>query len=73
MADASNAVFVSAATAWEIATRFRLGKLPCVSAIAADPGVVLDAQVFIPLSIPFMHGQRAVALPGPLRDRSVAC
>ena len=68
MDDASNAVFVSVATAWEIATRFCLGKLPCVSAIAADLGAVLDAQVFIPLSISFMHGQRAGALPGPLRD-----
>jgi hypothetical protein len=44
IADESNAAFVSAATAWEITTRFRLGKLPCVSAIAADLGAVLDAQ-----------------------------
>jgi PIN domain nuclease of toxin-antitoxin system len=35
MVDASDAVFVSAATAWAITTRFRLGRLPCVSAIAA--------------------------------------
>jgi len=44
MVDASNALFVSAATAWEITTRYRLGKLPGVSAIAADLDAVLDAQ-----------------------------
>jgi PIN domain nuclease of toxin-antitoxin system len=39
-----------------------------VSAIAADLGAVLDAQGFIPPSISVIHGQRAGALPGPLRD-----
>jgi PIN domain nuclease of toxin-antitoxin system len=68
IADASNAVFVSAATAWEITTKFRLGKLPGVGAIAADLAAALDAQGFMPLPISFEHGQRAGALPGPLRD-----
>ena len=64
-------MLVSAATAWEITTRFRLGKLPCVSAIAADLGAVLDAQGFIPLSISFiaqaMHDDMVLAprTPGP--------
>jgi len=44
MADASNAVFVSAATAREITARLRLGEQPCVSAIAADLGAVLPAH-----------------------------
>ena len=68
IADESNAVFVSAATAWEITTKFRLDKLPGVAAIAADLGAVHDAQRFIPISILFIHDQLAGALPGPLRD-----
>jgi PIN domain nuclease of toxin-antitoxin system len=70
MADARNAVFGSAAIAWEIITKSRTSKLPRVSVIAADLGPVLDAQGFIPLPISFWHGQRPGALPGPLRDRS---
>lgn len=64
----SNAVFVSAASAWEIATKFRIGKLPGVAPIAADLGAVLDAQGFVPLPIAFAHGEAAGALPGPLKD-----
>jgi PIN domain nuclease of toxin-antitoxin system len=66
--DDSNAVFVSAASAWEIATKFRIGKLPGIAPIAADLAAVLDAQGFAPLPVSFVHGQTAGALPGPLRD-----
>jgi hypothetical protein len=37
-------VFASAATAWEIATKFRIGKLPGVAAIVTDLAAVLEAQ-----------------------------
>lgn len=63
--DDGNAIFVSAASAWEIATKFRIGKLPRVAAIAADLGAVLDAQAFGSLPILFVHGQTAGELPGP--------
>ena len=66
--DSSNAVFVSAASAWEIATKFRIGKLPGVAAIVGDLAAVLDAQDFIPLPITLAHGQAAGAMPGPLKD-----
>jgi len=66
--DDSNAVFVSAATAWEITTKFRIGKLPGSAAIADDLAAVLDAQGFLPLPIAFAHGQTAGTLPGPLKD-----
>jgi len=36
MNDTDNDIFVSAASAWEIATKFRLGKLPGAAAVAAD-------------------------------------
>jgi PIN domain nuclease of toxin-antitoxin system len=64
----SNAIFVSAASAWEIATKFRIGKFPGVALITADLAAVLDAQGFVPLQITFAHGQTAGALPGPLKD-----
>ena len=39
IADPENEVFVSAASAWEIATKYRLGRLPGAAVIAADiPG-----------------------------------
>lgn len=66
--DDSNTVFVSTASAWEIATRFRIGKLPGIAPIAADLAAVLAAQGFVPLPITFAHGQAAGTLPGPLRD-----
>jgi PIN domain nuclease of toxin-antitoxin system len=66
--DEGNAIFVSAASAWEIATKFRIGKLPGVAAIANDLGGALDAQGFASLPITFVHGQTAGALPGPLKD-----
>jgi PIN domain nuclease of toxin-antitoxin system len=51
-----------------VATKFRIGKLPGVVAIAADLAAALAAQGFVPLPISFGHGQMAGALPGPLRD-----
>ena len=66
--DQGNAVFVSAASAWEITTKFRIGKLPGVAAIVADLAGVLDAQGFAPLAIAFEHAQAAGSLPGPIKD-----
>jgi PIN domain nuclease of toxin-antitoxin system len=66
--DDSNTVFVSAASAWEITTKFRIGKLPGVATIADNLATVLDAQGFVPLPVTFVHGQAAGALPGPLKD-----
>ena len=62
------AVLVSAASAWEIRTKFRLGKLPGAAAVAADLMGCLDSQGFAPLSITVDHAQRAGSLPGPHRD-----
>jgi PIN domain nuclease of toxin-antitoxin system len=66
--DDGNTVFVSAASAWEITTKFRIGKLPGVAAIADDLAAVLDSQGFVALPVTFAHGQTAGALPGPLKD-----
>jgi PIN domain nuclease of toxin-antitoxin system len=64
----SNAVFVSAASSWKIATKFRIGKLPGVAAIVTDLAAVLDTQGFRSLPVSFIHGQAAGTLPGPHKD-----
>lgn len=64
----ANAIFVSAASTWEIATKYRLGKLPGASAVASDLVGAIESQGFFSLPITLRHGQIAGALPGPHRD-----
>lgn len=64
----SNDIFVSAASAWEITTKFRLGKLPSVGGIVADLAGAISSQGFVPLAVTVRHGQAAGALPGPHQD-----
>lgn len=66
--DEANEVFVSAATAWEIATKVRLGKLPGAAPIAAELAEHIGGQGFAGLDITVAHGQRAGLLPGPHKD-----
>jgi PIN domain nuclease of toxin-antitoxin system len=61
-------VLVSAASAWEITTKARLGKLPGALAVAADVAAAVVSQGFIALPISIQHAQRAGDLPGPHRD-----
>jgi PIN domain nuclease of toxin-antitoxin system len=68
VADEANSVFVSAASAWEIATKHRIGKLPGASTIVADLGAAVADQGFADLPISLRHGQMAGSLPGPHRD-----
>jgi PIN domain nuclease of toxin-antitoxin system len=62
-----NSVFVSAASAWEIATKHRLGKLDA-SAVIGRLGAVLASQGFEALDMSVDHAERAGALPGEHRD-----
>ena len=68
IADSANAVLVSAASAWEIATKVRIGKLPGAVEVAADIVGCLAGQRFESLDITVLHAQRAGRLPGPHRD-----
>jgi len=61
-------VLVSAASAWEIATEHRLGKLPRAGDVAVDVAGCIHAEGFGPLSVTVAHGHRAGALPGFRRD-----
>jgi PIN domain nuclease of toxin-antitoxin system len=64
----SNTVLVSAATAWEIATKVRLGKLPTAADLVADFTAYMARQRFELLAVSAEHGIRAGLLPGPHQD-----
>jgi PIN domain nuclease of toxin-antitoxin system len=68
MENEGNSIFVSAASAWEIATKHRIGKLRGVEAVVADLEKAIVDQGFVGLPISLRHGQVAGALPGPHRD-----
>lgn len=68
IANESNGILVSAASAWEITTKARLGKLPGALDVAADVAGCVASQSFSPLDITLLHAQRAGSLTGPHRD-----
>jgi PIN domain nuclease of toxin-antitoxin system len=59
---------VSAASAWEITTKARLGKLPGAKDVAADVFGCIGSQGFVPLDITVLHAQRAGGLARDHRD-----
>lgn len=64
----TNEVYVSAASAWEIATKHRIGKLEQASALAADVRAAIASQSFHELAVTVSHAQIAGALQGKLQD-----
>ena len=68
ISDESNHISVSAASAWEIATKYRLGKLPEAEATALDLAGAIAQQGFEELAITVADAERAGHLPGPHRD-----
>src|SRR5262245_3757366 len=68
ISDRSNAIMVSAATAWEIATKQRIGKLPVVQPLVEDMESYLEAEGFTAMDITLRHARLAGALPGEHRD-----
>lgn len=68
IADDSNDIFVSAASAWELATKYRLGKLPGGERVAADVVACIASQEFLELGISVADAERAGRLAGPHRD-----
>ncbi len=66
--DEENAVFVSAASAWEVSTKHRLGKLPRAGPLSTDFAGVVAAQGFLELPIGIEDGQHAGQLAGGHRD-----
>jgi PIN domain nuclease of toxin-antitoxin system len=68
IANKNNDVLVSAASAWEIATKVRLGKLPIAVDLAHDFTAYLERERFETLAVSADHGIRAGLLPGPHKD-----
>jgi PIN domain nuclease of toxin-antitoxin system len=68
IAETKNILLVSAASAWEIAIKVRLGKLPTAADLAADFSSQLEREGFQLLAISAEHGIRAGLLPGPHKD-----
>ncbi len=68
IADMSNDKLVSAASAWEIATKYRLGKMPSVAALANDFHNRIAGQGFDELPITVQHAFRSGSLPGLHND-----
>ena len=68
IADDENDVLVSAAAAWEIATKHRKGKLPEADPLVRDMTGTIADQEFEELAVTVDDAARAGALPGPLRD-----
>lgn len=66
--DASNTIFLSAATAWEMAIKHKIGKLPIVANFVADIPGAIEAENFVELPISVVHGQMAGALDGHHKD-----
>jgi PIN domain nuclease of toxin-antitoxin system len=68
IAERDNEVFVSAASAFEIATKFRLGRLPQAAPLISDfTGWMLRAG-FSELPIAMRHAHRAGLFAAPHRD-----
>ncbi len=68
IADTGNRVFVSAANAWEIATKQRLGKLPGVPEAAFRYGELVAADGFEHLPITHRHSLYAGGFTATHRD-----
>jgi PIN domain nuclease of toxin-antitoxin system len=64
----STDVFVSAVSAWEIATKVRIGKLPQAAAFSAEMPRRLEMLGFRPLAVTMEHALRAGQLPGTHKD-----
>lgn len=68
IASERNDVLVSAASAWEVTTKHRLGKLPLAGPLVVDFAREVHAQGFTSLPITMEHGQTAGALAHVHRD-----
>ena len=65
---ADNEVLVSAASAWEITTKFRLGKLPSAERMARRFAAEVAVEGFVPLAVTLDHAALAGSLDIPHKD-----
>ena len=66
--DSRNRVLVSAASAWEVATKYRIGKLPAGGRIVAEWEERIATDGFLQLAVSHAHALKAGSLEGAHRD-----
>jgi PIN domain nuclease of toxin-antitoxin system len=66
--DPDNTIYVSAASAWEVSTKHRIGKYPGAGNIIVEWSDRLAADGFKTLDMTGPHALRAGSLPGEHRD-----
>jgi PIN domain nuclease of toxin-antitoxin system len=68
IADEANTIHVSAASAMEVATKFRIGKLAQAALLAQDFAAIIAAQGFVELPITVRHAKLAGEMNIPHKD-----
>jgi PIN domain nuclease of toxin-antitoxin system len=66
--DPANTILVSAASAWEICTKVRIGKLPAGHELCEDFSDTLLRHHFEPLAITIEHARTAGRMAGAHKD-----
>ncbi len=61
-------ILVSSVSAWEIATKYRIGKLPEAKQLVEEYSQILHQAKFIELAVTSVHALRAGSLPIAHRD-----
>ncbi len=68
IADPSHDIYVSAASAWEIATKFKKGKLPTGALVLPDFSGIVAEEGFGNMPVTSDHMVGSALLPGDHRD-----
>jgi PIN domain nuclease of toxin-antitoxin system len=68
ISETTNDLIVSAASAWEIAIKVHLGKLPTAEGLVSNFSPRIELEGFHMLPISAEHAIRAGMLPGPHKD-----
>ncbi len=68
IADPSNVILISSASAWEISTKHRLGKLPSAKVLVQDIPSWVERAGFTELPVRIAHAQHAGSWPQIHRD-----
>lgn len=68
IADPDNRILVSSASAWEITTKVRLGRLDGARELARDVATWVERAGFAELAVRIPHAQRAGSWPQAHRD-----
>lgn len=66
--DSDNDIYVSAASAWEVTTKWVRGKLPSAVLLLPDFAAVVVEEGFLELPVTSVHMVRSCLLPGVHRD-----